>query len=124
MRSGLGSKRSTWLGAPSMKQKMTDFARGVTCGVFGASGSADAARASSSIRLARASAARPLPARVKNSRRLETFQWCLRVSNACVSGMDRNPLIQVQEFVRIEQHLAQVDEGRGACGVHPDGHVG
>ena len=35
---GFGSKRSTWLGPPYMKRKMTDFAFGAKCGAFGASG--------------------------------------------------------------------------------------
>src|SRR5579862_894081 len=63
--------------------------------------------------------ASPLPACVKNSRRLETFQWCLsllRIGSAMASS-----LIDVQELVRIEQHLRQVDQCGGprwidACG--------
>src|SRR5579863_5741457 len=31
---GLGSKRSTWLGPPSMKSQMTDLALGGWCGVL------------------------------------------------------------------------------------------
>src|SRR5262249_44555553 len=36
---GLGSKRSTWLGPPSMNNQMIDLAFGSWCGFFGASGS-------------------------------------------------------------------------------------
>src|SRR5207245_6383681 len=36
---GLGSKRSRWLGPPSMKSQITDLALGSWCGFFGASGS-------------------------------------------------------------------------------------
>src|SRR6267143_427644 len=37
--SGLGSKRSMWLGPPSIKSQMTDLAFGAKCGFFGANGS-------------------------------------------------------------------------------------
>src|SRR6202030_971960 len=37
--SGLGSKRSTWLGAPSMNMKITFWALGASGGALGASGS-------------------------------------------------------------------------------------
>ena len=36
--SGLGSKRSIWLGPPSMNMKMTFLALGAKCGLRGASG--------------------------------------------------------------------------------------
>src|SRR5229473_596700 len=36
---GLGSKRSTWLGPPSMNSQITDFAFGSWCGFLGARGS-------------------------------------------------------------------------------------
>ena len=35
---GLGSKRSSWLGAPAMNRWMTRFALGAKCGDLGASG--------------------------------------------------------------------------------------
>ena len=38
---GFGSNRSTWLGPPSMKRKITDLAVGGWCGFFGAKGSAE-----------------------------------------------------------------------------------
>src|SRR5437870_13381406 len=37
-RVGFGSNKSTWLGPPSIKSQMIDFALGVWCGGFGASG--------------------------------------------------------------------------------------
>src|SRR5450631_2300484 len=75
--SGLGSNRSTWLGPPSMNSQITDFAVGGWCGFLSARGSGAEpvlAKPSSAIRFASAMPARPLPARVKNSRRLDTFQ--------------------------------------------------
>ncbi len=69
----LGSNRSRWLGPPSMKRKMTFFARGAKCDVRAASGeraSADSAAASRASRLPRASAPKPAPARSKKSRRV------------------------------------------------------
>ena len=42
IKSGFGSNRSTWLGPPDMKRKMTLRARGAKCGGFGASGLAGA----------------------------------------------------------------------------------
>ena len=53
--SGFGSKRSTWLGPPSMNRKMTDLAFAGNCGFFGASGST--ARAASEA----ATLPRPVP---------------------------------------------------------------
>ena len=59
--SGLGSNKSIWLGPPSMKRKMTFFAFGAKCGLFGASGlfSTTAPRPSRSINCA--SAMMPIP---------------------------------------------------------------
>src|SRR3989442_6138849 len=37
--SGFGSKRSRWLGPPSMKSQITDLAFGAKCGFLGAKGS-------------------------------------------------------------------------------------
>src|SRR5262249_14123531 len=67
--SGLGSKRSRWLGPPSMKSQITDFAVGLWCGCFGASGSAGVAPCSIDDT---AKAPRPPQARISHSRR-ETF---------------------------------------------------
>ena len=65
--SGLGSNRSIWLGPPSIKSQMTDFAFTGKCVFFGVS-------APSANMLPSAMAPSPLPAREKNSRRFETFQ--------------------------------------------------
>ena len=86
-----------------MKRKMTDFAVGAWCGCFGASGSDTAAFAfSSSTIAASAMAASPLPARVKNSRREPTFQWCVSWSSMLL------PLIDVQELVRTHERVAKI----------------
>src|SRR5712692_1256851 len=74
---GLGSNRSTWLGPPSMKSQMIDLAVGAWCGFLGASGSGilvDARSSSERSREAKAIPARPMPARVKNSRLEATAQ--------------------------------------------------
>ncbi len=72
---GLGSNRSTWLGAPSMKMKMQALARAGKCGALGCSGSiallaawADFAPSSPSSAIAAVSAKppKPLAAVVKN----------------------------------------------------------
>src|SRR5690242_20271879 len=47
--SGFGSKRSMWLGPPSIKHQITDFAVGLKCGGFGASGSRSGAASAASI---------------------------------------------------------------------------
>src|SRR4051812_31998796 len=70
--SGLGSKVSRWLGPPSMKRKMTDLARGETCGVLGARGwglGAGAEKTELGRRCARARLPKPAPAERSMSRR-------------------------------------------------------
>src|SRR5258708_7639577 len=70
--SGLGSNRSTWLGAPSMNMKMTFLALAGSGGALGASGSVrcDAALALPPSRSASAMAPRPPAQSRKNNRRL------------------------------------------------------
>src|SRR5580704_5387710 len=88
-----------------MNRKMTDFAVGAWCGIFAASGSDTAAFAlSSSTIAASAMAASPLPARVKNSRREPTFQWCLSWSSMLL------PSVDVKELVRTHQRVAEIHE--------------
>ena len=60
-RPGFGSKRSSWLGPPSMNMKMTFFAFGGKCGLRGASGLTSAAAARPSCCINCASAAMPMP---------------------------------------------------------------
>src|SRR6266508_3000375 len=79
IKSGFGSNKSTWLGPPDMKRKMTARARGVKWGGRGASGfglargfSATVSAANRSSRSksdASASSPNPPPARRKKSRR-------------------------------------------------------
>ena len=57
-----------------MKSQMTDLARAAWCGALAASGFTVAADAFCASRSASATPASPLPARVKKSRRDETFQ--------------------------------------------------
>ena len=73
--SGLGSNRSTALGAPSMNSQMTEVALGAKCGGRGASGSpggrpSSAADAGAQSRSASAQSPSPAPARARNSRRV------------------------------------------------------
>ena len=70
--SGLGSKRSIWLGPPSMNMKMTFLALGAKCGLRGASGFCSTAAARPSRSSICASAMVPMPPAHsrKNSRRL------------------------------------------------------
>ena len=63
---GLGSKRSTWLGPPSMKSQMTDFAFGVMVRLLRGQGIGRSLALCQSLeQVASAMPARPLPARVK-----------------------------------------------------------
>src|SRR5262245_59026010 len=71
---GLGSKRSTGLGPPTMNMKMTRLAVGVWCGFFGARGSplmVPAAAASRASSQDRARPPQPPPACQRKSRREE-----------------------------------------------------
>src|SRR5690242_10193814 len=94
--SGLGSKRSMWLGPPSMKSQITDFAVGMWSGFLGASGSGGSAAWSMEEM---ASAPRPPQERIRNSRR------------SC-------PLSGIHKLVRVQKHLAEVDEGGRGRGLH------
>src|SRR2546422_5568377 len=77
IKSGFGSNKSTWLGPPDIKRKMTARACGVKCGVRGARGFGTvfsvmglaANRPSRSNNDASASRPKPPPARRKKSRR-------------------------------------------------------
>src|SRR5262249_5153877 len=71
--SGLGSKRSNALGAPSMNSQITDFALGVKCGARvgvarSLGDSAALVSAGAYSKSARASIPRPPPARARNCR--------------------------------------------------------
>src|SRR6185369_13769748 len=70
---------------------------------------------------AKAMPASPLPACVKNSRRLETFQWCL--SLVSTGSAMASSLVDIQELVRIEQHLRKIDQCRCARGIDTGGHA-
>src|SRR5271154_3020937 len=75
---GLGSNRSIWLGAPSMKRKMTFFAFGAKCGGLGARGSAMvAARPSWDKRFARAIVSIPPAQERKKDLRVWIFRYSL-----------------------------------------------
>src|SRR5215471_6294372 len=80
--SGLGSKRSRWLGPPSMNSQITDFAVGAWCGFFAASGSAPCSIEEN------ASAPSPPQDRIRNSRR--------RIAAL---------LVLIDEFIGVHQHL-------------------
>src|SRR5579864_4262847 len=74
---GLGSKRSIWLGAPSMNRQITFLACGAKCGALGARGLATLpAKPSRSRRLASASVSIPPAQLRKNDRR----DWIFRNS--------------------------------------------
>src|SRR5262245_35879783 len=110
--SGFGSKRSTWLGPPYMKRKITDLARGVKCGDRCASGFF-AARAdppcgaawsspSRSSRSAAARPAKPAPARNRSSRRV--------IARSCRIGKRRS--VDIEELARVEERVTQVAQRR------------
>ena len=68
--SGFGSKLSIELGAPTLKMKITDFARAGKCGGFGARGfTAGRARPSRASKCCNASAPKPFAAPLRTSRR-------------------------------------------------------
>src|SRR3954447_13953505 len=97
---GFGSKRSMWLGPPSMKSQITDLTLGAKCGGFGASGSAAAADARSwARRKLNASDPRPLPVLHRKSRR--DCWYRMRAS------------VRVNELVRIYQCLTDINESGG-----------
>src|SRR5262249_547282 len=116
--SSLGSKVSTCDGPPFMNRKIRRFAFAGKCGAFGASGFADfsaAARKPASAKtFASASAPKPPPMRVNTSRRESGFGKNIRgsvteVALACCfapgAKQQARLLIDVQEFVRAQQHL-------------------
>src|SRR5688572_13289264 len=100
---GFGSNRSIWLGPPSMKRKMTDFAVGLWCGCFAFNGLTVAACSTPSrfSNDARAIAPRPLPALARKSRRdVARRLWMDTVQL----------LIPVNEFVRVQHGMAEIDQ--------------
>src|SRR5471030_1115054 len=102
--SGLGSKRSRWLGPPSMNSQMTDLAVGAWSGFLGASGSTGRAPCSMEETT---TAPRPPQDRIRNSRRLLAGVKCLgRI------------LVPIHEFVGVQQHLAEIHESGGVCRLH------
>ena len=106
--SGLGSKRSMWLGPPSMNSQITDFARGGWCGGLAARVLRRAARAAGSAPASvrswtRANAPSPLPDRQRNSRldripRLAEdwidWGWAITVQNLYTNSLELSSIRQ------------------------------
>ena len=91
---GLGVEQVEWLGPPSMNRKMTDFAVGAWCGVFGASGFATPAASRaiasrSACRAARCAQAAAGSRQESSPRRLH------------------GDSVPVHEFIGVQQHLAE-----------------
>src|SRR5687768_3333554 len=82
-----------WLGPPSIKSQITDFAFAVKCGARAARAKAP----SSPSRCAKASAPNSPPAFMRNSRRELTGTTC---------GIS----VAIHELVRVEQHVAKVHQ--------------
>src|SRR5258708_8084012 len=106
---GLGSKVSIWLGAPTMKRKITDLAfAGKCCGLGDSGFSRVAAKPSRSSRYCRASAPNPCAARVNTSRRVMAGRMC---SVSRESSGDINKLISIEERqAKIRQRAAAGQE--------------
>src|SRR4051812_42162979 len=105
--SGLGSNRSTALGAPSMNSQMTEVALGAKCGGWGASGSpggrpSPAAAPGVQSRSANAQNPSPAPARARKSRRVPGT--ANRPQCRCWS-------IHIDKLIHAEEHLGEVGEG-------------
>src|SRR5258706_4938614 len=101
--SGLGSNRSTALGAPSMNSQMTDLAFGAKCGGRTASGlmavEISVAEAGVARRSASARSPKPAPARVMNSR---------RVVGRANRPQDWLRLVHIDELVEAKDRLAEI----------------
>src|ERR1700682_2556393 len=96
---GLGSNVSIWLGAPTMKRKITDLALAGKCCGLGASGlTRVTASASRSSRYCSASAPKPWAARVNTSRRVMAGRMCS--SSESSRG--------INELVAIEKRQAKI----------------
>src|SRR5579872_4671831 len=109
---GLGSKVSTWLGAPTMNRKMTDLALPGKCCGLGASGLIRILpKASRSSRYCRASAPKPCAARVRTSRRVTAGRMCWDGSSGCID-----------ELVAIHKGKAEISQ-RPASGQKLQAHL-
>src|SRR6266567_3904918 len=117
IKSGFGSNKSTWLGPPDMKRKITRRARGAKCGAFGASGfgkgdawrseAPAASRPSCSKSEASASRPSPPPARPRNSRRVVG-----RVAEAVGPPQVCRASINIDKSVEVKQNSAKFPERR------------
>src|SRR5262245_22012550 len=98
---GLGSKRSSWDGPPSMKRTITFLARGLKCGPTGraASGAARAPR----VRLWSATDPSPSPVPSRKWRRVSAG---IRGSRSLIGS------ILGERFIEIEQHVPDQRPGR------------
>ena len=103
--SGLGSKRSIWLGPPSMNMKMTFLALGAKCGFRGRQrvGIASGGAAFVVQQLRQRDGADAAGAFAKEA--CAGSEFCGTVRDPC--------LIPCDEFVQVEQHAAQLHPGRG-----------
>src|SRR5689334_20836391 len=102
---GLGSKVSTWLGAPTMNRKMTDFAFAGKCCGLGARGLIRVLpKLSRSSRYCRASAPKPCAARVRTSRRVMAGRMC---------GVGSSGYID--ELIAIHQRQAEISQRPAGC---------
>src|SRR5829696_5813026 len=100
MRSGLGSKRSTWLGPPDMKGKMTRLAFGAKWVGLGVKGFSDASSPCSPSSDVSATMPKPPPARFRKVRRDV-------VKEPYGPGQVFTALIDIHEIVQVEQRAAK-----------------
>src|SRR5262245_19716540 len=120
-RAGLGSKVSRWLGPPSINSQMTDVACGWWCGFFGASGSgslSSAPNASSASSDASTMAPKPPLACIKKSRRIVS---ALLSGESSPCSCFRIPalLVDVNEFIRVKEDVAEVHQRRSLSWLDP-----
>src|SRR5579862_6093873 len=108
-----------WLTPPLMKSEITDFARGLKCGGFGASGEstfppgfATHSAPSNLSWLSKSRRARPpipMPASIQNLRR---EMYCsLRFRSLSFSNM-AILLLDINEFVQIQRYVSQIVQRR------------
>src|SRR6185312_13833676 len=107
-----------------MKSEITDFARGLKCGGFGASGESTLPpgfathSAPSNLswlsKSSRASPPIPMPASIQNFRR---EMYCsLRFRSLSLSNMAML-LLDIHEFVQIQRHVSQIVQRRARCAI-------
>src|SRR5258707_8768413 len=109
---------------PLIKSEMTDFARGLKCEGFGASGESTLPpgfathSAPSNLswlsKSSRASPPIPMPASIQNFRR--EMYCCLRLRSLIFSNM-AILLLDINEFVQIQRHVSQIVQRRARCAI-------